>query len=403
MKNKESKGVETVKRVVRIVERVLEKTIHNVRTKPYTPPSAAKKSSKYASFDLVAADELGLLCTVVSRYILLKEKKALVRVDAPAKVYGDIHGQIVDLIQFFRSYGAPSHRSGDVNICNYVFDGDFVDRGAYSLEVLTVLLCLKIRYHPRVTLLRGNHEARMANHLYGFQDEIKARLANGDEKIAEKLYAQNILPLFVHLPFAALVQKRILCVHGGIGLHVKTIGQIESIPIPYEGSTWRFSPEDTPEAETQNVVVDLLWSDPHPKNKSGLTRETSLVYDIKTSDAKTAGWGGPGFNDQRNTGTYFGPDVVEAFCRRNNIDMIVRAHMCVQGGMQLNGKRCVTIFSAPRYGNHDNAGALLEISRELNMQFKALAASDSKSQWANSVNLDVFGKTEEDGSTILVV
>ncbi len=242
-----------------IVERVLDRAIHHVHT--YEPPMSKDEKTKYAPFDLCTADELGMLCVVVSRYILLTESKALVRIDqAPVKVFGDIHGQIVDLLQFFKIYGAPSHRTGDINFCQYVFNGDFVDRGAYSLEVLTLLLCLKIRYHPRVTLIRGNHEERAANFLYGFKDEITTRL--GQDK-GTKIYDEDIVPLFQCLPLAALVGERVLIAHGGPGLHVKTLKQIESIPIPVSVSTWRFDPsEEKSHNMFQNTIVDLFQSLP---------------------------------------------------------------------------------------------------------------------------------------------
>jgi hypothetical protein len=79
---------------------------------------------------------------------------------APVRMFGDIHGQLPDLLFFFRKYGLPTHRTGDVHLVNYLFIGDFVDRGLYSLEVLLLLLSLKIRYPENVVLLRGNHEDR---------------------------------------------------------------------------------------------------------------------------------------------------------------------------------------------------------------------------------------------------
>lgn len=153
-------------------------------------------------------------------------------------------------------------------------------------------------------------------------------------------------------------------------------------------STWRFDSSTTEDEESgssiQNIIVDLLWSDPHPDGKLGLNLSESLRYD-KTKKK----WTGEGFNSTRGTGTWFGPDVIKSFCKRNGLDLVIRSHMCVNGGMQLAGKRCVTVFSAPKYGNHDNAGAIVEISRDFKLVFKALSASDSKSQWANDVELDV--------------
>ena len=146
----------------------------------FTPLSTfhpLQKGSVYAPFELVDPEEFSLLIAACTS-ILGENDRALVRVEAPSKIFGDIHGQIFDLVQFFRQYGSPSHHVGDMNLCNYVFAGDFVDRGAYSLEVLTVLMCLKIRYHPHVVLLRGNHEDQWANERYGLHKEIGVRLGN---------------------------------------------------------------------------------------------------------------------------------------------------------------------------------------------------------------------------------
>ena len=82
-------------------------------------------------------------------------------------MFGDLHGQFHDLLLFFKQFGCPDHRQGDIDLCEYVFIGDFVDRGAYSCEVMVLLLALKVRYPKRIWLLRGNHEDREVNALYG--------------------------------------------------------------------------------------------------------------------------------------------------------------------------------------------------------------------------------------------
>lgn len=285
----------------------------------------------------------------------------------------------MDLVQLFRQYGTPSHRSGDVNICNYVFAGDFVDRGAYSLEVLVTLLCLKVRYHPHVTLLRGNHEDRMCNENYGFLDELKARCRT--ETYGE-LYDKYILPVFQALPLAAVVEKRIFVCHGGPGLHVKTLDDVRKIPRPVTNPTHVYSPTD----RTQNMIADLLWSD--PDDVVGLTVEKDLKYDGRASLPYR--WTGAGFNASRGVGSYYGPDVVRAFCVRNGLAMIVRAHECVDNGVRLSDHGdLATVFSAPRYGGGKNGAAIVEISRRLDVHFKAIRPEDANAtHWANTKNLD---------------
>jgi hypothetical protein len=107
------------------VERVVDKVVHNIHASPYIPPISEK--SRQPVFNLVSVEEYKLICNA-ARVVCLKED-TLLEVDPPCKIFGDIHGQISDMLQFFRQYGAPSHRVGDINICKYIFIGDFVDRG----------------------------------------------------------------------------------------------------------------------------------------------------------------------------------------------------------------------------------------------------------------------------------
>ena len=122
------------KDMVNAIRRVMEKVVHSAKREIYVPNSVPAGSKDYPKFDLVTRDEFKSICMTAKR-LIEKQDETLVDVEAPAKIFGDIHGQITDLLQMFRLYGTPSHRVGDVNICNYVFAGDFVDRGSYSLEV----------------------------------------------------------------------------------------------------------------------------------------------------------------------------------------------------------------------------------------------------------------------------
>lgn len=182
-----------------------------------------------------AHDRRGALVTQMlavceeAQRLLSTRCETLEEIDAPCKVFGDIHGQFTDLLQFFIQYGAPSHRHGDVNCVNYCFCGDFVDRGAHSVETLMLLLCLKLRYAESVHLLRGNHEDDLVNKQYGFKDEVMARVA--PRHSAAQLYSA-IQSVFNWLPLAAVIERKILCVHGGIGQTCHTLGQIRAIRRP---------------------------------------------------------------------------------------------------------------------------------------------------------------------------
>eukprot|EP00939_MAST-03C_sp_MAST-3C-sp1_P004188 g4188.t1 len=355
-------------KLIAAVQKILKNVVHSVKTtKVYTPPAVSESSgTKYAKFDLVDLEEMHLLFQT-TRSLLLKKEETLVQVRAPAKVFGDIHGQIADLVQFFRQFGAPSHRVGDINICNYVFNGDFVDRGAYSLEVLVTLCALKVRYHPHVTLIRGNHEAQRCNVMYGFVDELHSRLGKTE---GAKLYSEFILPVFQCLPLAAVIEKKIFVAHGGPGWHVRTLEKIRKIRRPITFETFEYHRSDP--CADQNVVTDLLWSD--PIKEDGVDTTTRIVL-----------------NKERGAGSKFGGDLADEFCRRNGLDMIVRAHEVQAGGVSLGPSgRVLTVFSAPRYCGQTNAGAILEISRDLNVHFKAIASAKSRGQWANTEDLDVF-------------
>ncbi|CAH2039025.1 unnamed protein product [Thlaspi arvense] len=265
---------------------------------------------------------------------IIKEEPTLLQLNAPIKIFGDLHGQFRDMMRLFYEYGSPSTKEGDISYIDYLFLGDYVDRGTHSLEVIMLLLALKakiIEYPTNIHLIRGNHESRLTNEVYGFKAECMERMGVSD---GEQAWEQiNIL--FNLLPLAALIEKKILCMHGGIGAYVNTLEAIADIHRPvYPDSEY-----------APNIVKDLLWSDP---------TENDSVLGVR--------------RNARGKGVYsFGPDVVKDFCERNKVDMIVRAHECVLDGFERFAQgQLITVFSATNYcGNINNAGAILVIGRDL--------------------------------------
>ncbi|XP_023738466.1 serine/threonine-protein phosphatase BSL1 isoform X2 [Lactuca sativa] len=270
--------------------------------------------------------EVGELCYTAEQIFL--HEPTVLQLKAPIKVFGDLHGQFGDLMRLFDEYGYPS-TAGDITYIDYLFLGDYVDRGQHSLETITLLLALKIQYPENVHLIRGNHEAADINALFGFRLECIERMGENDGIWAWTRFNQ----LFNHLPLAALIEKKIICMHGGIGRSIHLVEQIEKIERPI-----------TMDAGSL-VLMDLLWSDP---------TENDSVEGLRPNAR------GPGL-------VTFGPDRVSDFCKRNKLQLIIRAHECVMDGFERFAQgQLITLFSATNYcGTANNAGAILVIGRGL--------------------------------------
>ncbi|XP_058451318.1 serine/threonine-protein phosphatase 6 catalytic subunit [Malaya genurostris] len=240
-------------------------------------------------------NDLKKLCDLVCD--LLIEESNIQPVSTPVTVCGDIHGQFYDLEELFRT-------GGHIPDTNYIFMGDFVDRGYYSLETFTRLLTLKARYPERITLLRGNHESRQITKVYGFYDECYTKYGN----VNPWKYCCRVFDL---LTIAALIDEEVLCVHGGLSPEIRTLDQIRTInrdqEIPHKGA-----------------FCDLVWSDPE---------------DIET-------WA----ESPRGAGWLFGVDVTFDFMYINKLELICRAHQLVHEGINyLFNRKLVTVWSAPNY------------------------------------------------------
>ena len=254
-------------------------------------------------------------------YQIIKEQKMLVELEAPLHVCGDIHGQYYDLLRIFEHCGYPGEYS-------YLFLGDYVDRGKQSLETICLLLCYKIKYPEKVTLLRGNHESSVTNRIYGFYDECKRRYN-------VKLW-KSFTDLFNFLPVAAIIDDKILCMHGGLSPDLKSIQNIQNIS----------RPTDIPDT---GLLCDLLWSDPDKD-----------VVDYDEND--------------RGVSVIFGEKVVMDFNKKNDLDLIIRAHQVVDDGYEFFANRqLITIFSAPNYcGEFDNSAGIMIIDDSLTCSLKVL-------------------------------
>eukprot|EP00823_Brevimastigomonas_motovehiculus_P004884 TRINITY_DN3348_c0_g1_i1.p1 TRINITY_DN3348_c0_g1~~TRINITY_DN3348_c0_g1_i1.p1 ORF type:complete len:597 (+),score=137.19 TRINITY_DN3348_c0_g1_i1:181-1791(+) len=256
---------------------------------------------------------------------LFRNEPTVLELEAPLKIFGDVHGQFADLQRLFWAYDSPHPVTGDLGVFKYLFLGDAVDRGDKSLEVICLLLALKVKYPTRIFLLRGNHEDAELNKRYGFYNECKARI---DKQKGDAVW-QKFTEVWSWLPIGARVNHRIFCLHGGIG-RIRSIQQIAALQRPLE-------------VDKRNLVVlDALWSDP---------AEDEKVEGIKTSPRGT-------------DFVLFGADVVKRFVKENDIDVIIRSHQCVKEGFEpFAGGHLITVFSATDYeGHHKNCGAFLEVT-----------------------------------------
>ncbi|KAF9665337.1 hypothetical protein SADUNF_Sadunf16G0112300 [Salix dunnii] len=271
-------------------------------------------------------NEIADLCDSAER--IFSSEPSVLQLKAPIKIFGDLHGQFGDLMRLFDEYGSPS-TAGDIAYIDYLFLGDYVDRGQHSLETITLLLALKVEYPNNVHLIRGNHEAADINALFGFRIECIERMGERDGIWVW----HRINRLFNWLPLAALIEKKIICMHGGIGRSINHVEQIENLQRPI-----------TMEAGSI-VLMDLLWSDP---------TENDSVEGLRPNAR------GPGL-------VTFGPDRVMEFCNNNDLQLIVRAHECVMDGFERFAQgHLITLFSATNYcGTANNAGAILVLGRDL--------------------------------------
>eukprot|EP00435_Cladocopium_sp_Y103_P005009 s3972_g1.t1 len=246
---------------------------------------------------------------------LLKASSTLVDIEVPEKsevtICGDIHGQFYDLLNIFSVNGPPSEENP------YLFNGDFVDRGSFSVEVILTLFAWKLAFPKHMHLARGNHETRSMNKLYGFEGEVT-------KKYVEDLY-QIFCEAFCLLPLCHVINQQVFVVHGGLfsrdDVTLDAIRKVNRDCEPPDGG----------------LMTEMLWSDPQP----GRGRAPS----------------------KRGIGVAFGPDVTDNFLRVNNLKMVIRSHEMKEEGYEIeHSGKLVTVFSAPNYCDRmGNKGAFIRL------------------------------------------
>ena len=278
---------------------------------------------------------------------LLENLDSLIEVDIPEgtefSVCGDTHGQFFDLLNIFEINGSPSTENP------YLFNGDFVDRGSWSVEVVLTLFAYKLALPDKMHLLRGNHETRNMNRIYGFEGEVKHK------------YDGDIMRMFTEvfrvLPLAATLNKKVIVMHGGLfeedGVKLDQIKAIKRDKEPPESG----------------LMSDIMWSDPQPFDGRGKSK--------------------------RGVGQSFGPDITKAFLKENNLELLVRSHEVKEEGylVEHDGK-LITVFSAPNYCDQmGNKGALIRFQHSGEhtfKQFEAVPHPDIKPM-AYAQNMNLYG------------
>ena len=284
--------------------------------------------------DAIPPDQIFRMCKLVNQIFV--QEATVMSLQTPIAICGDIHGQFFDLIKIFEIAKTPKDTQ-------FLFLGDYVDRGDFSVETILLLFAYKIKYPRQIYMLRGNHESPQLNQTYGFYDEVI-------KKYGEPKVWSTINEVFNMLPYAAVIDNSIFCIHGGLSPEMLVVERLaledRNKDIPKDG-----------------ILCDTVWSDPEDA--------------IHT-------WG----VSKRGAGYLFGPTPADEFCQNNSIQLIVRAHqLAFKGHMWhfLNSEqehltdippntpfpsKVLTTWSAPNYCGEGNIATVTTVTPQHAMKFQ---------------------------------
>lgn len=257
----------------------------------------------------------------------------LLRLQDPITIVGDIHGQYYDFLKLLEVGGNPDNTQ-------FLFLGDYVDRGSFSIEVLLHLYALKINFPNKIWLIRGNHECRQMTSFFNFRDECEYKY--------DMVVYYAFMESFDTLPLSAVINGKFLAVHGGLSPQLVLLNQICSFT--------RFQ-----EPPRSGIFCDILWADPIDEDKEEHTIQTESFFP----------------NDIRGCSYFFGYNAATTFLEKNGLLSIIRAHEAQLEGYKMHQTNLktgfpivITIFSAPNYCDvYNNKGAVLKFdSNTLNIQ-----------------------------------
>ncbi|GAV03509.1 hypothetical protein RvY_13918 [Ramazzottius varieornatus] len=268
---------------------------------------------------------------------IVQKEPRLLKLKSPVYVLGDVHGNYSDLMSFEKVLW----RMGPVlTPASFLFLGDYVDRGAFGVEVVSYLFAQKFLAPDRMLLLRGNHELRNVQKNFTFYEECKRKFG---EATGERVWAA-VNDIFDYLPIAAVIDEEIFCVHGGVPHYKLLNGSVEAInkiPKPLR------SEADSP------LAWELMWNDP-----VGTERITPELDRLLQADH--------GFtpNNRRGTGHFFSSVALDLFLKANGLSYVIRAHEMKQAGFQIQQDgRLLTVFSSSGYCNNTNEAACILVDR----------------------------------------
>nr|XP_022916250.1 uncharacterized protein LOC111426117 [Onthophagus taurus] len=264
---------------------------------------------------------------------MIKAEPRLLELQSPIYVMGDLHGNLSDLISFEKVFW---HLGPCLCPCNLIFLGDYVDRGAYGLEVITYLVCYKLQTPQKIYLLRGNHEIRDVQRLFSFYGECINKFGN---KTGEEVF-EAVNKVFDCMPLAATIDRKVFCTHGGIPppYLCPVINAINQIPVPLR----------CPDQESA-LAWELMWNDPVKKS----TVNDTTAMELMSND-------GFATNIRRGTAHVFSVEALERFLNANGLSHLIRAHEVAGAGFNIQQKaKLLTVFSSSKYCGGQNEAACI--------------------------------------------